>query len=378
MKRFYTFFAFIAVLAGIGILLYGCGGVASSLLTATNSGAIALTATLTGAAARSVSPVSKSIKAAGDMDDYSYCHDNPWYLDKLQIPSSYKVGLGETKIMQEDDYNSATAHTFSLGNVNGEAVSVSNPFVVDMTSGTFTISSGQSLPTPGTYTHMGNTIAYIEQTLTGALDPINPSEVSTGRLRVYPSTVNGIQAGDILLYDADEGWCWINRTTYALTPITSPRPGGSASGWDYPHIGNMITGEPTVETGVEVIQDSFWSLRTTNNLPTFMAAEAAALAANGYVFKDTMALGTPITIAAGNSYTLTLDFDISATVDGYFTGAMAVPGETGTFFWDDAFADGYFKPFLAFASGGDQTDGNGSPGFHPLPPTITATATSTN
>jgi len=374
MKRFYLLAAVIVL---IGFAFYGCAGVAGVATGGAGGGSLAMVATTSGAAARSVNVKAVS-KAAGDFNDPLYMHSNPWYKDKMQIPSAYKVGLVEFKFLTQDNYNDTSGYTVDFGNVNGSAPSVTNPIEIDLTTGSYNLLSGGSLPYANTYTHCGTTLVYLELWLTGCFSATDSTSRSTGKFRVYASTSGNIQAGDVLYYSNDT-WNWINPVTGALTPYTSSRPGGTASGWTYPFdpITQQVNGTPTPVASV--VQDSFWSLRPTNSLPAWMAGEAANNAANGYVFKDAMQLGSPIIIEDNKSYTGTLNFNIATTVDAYFTGGNAPTGETGTFFWDDVVNDGTYAPFLPFALGGD-SGGDGVHGqgfFIPLPPTITITMTST-
>lgn len=379
MKRFYLFAALIAVIAVISFVIYGCGGAAALISTTATGGGLSLLATKTTTpVARSI-PAKAVIKAAGDFNDMSYMHFNPWYKDKMMTPTAYKVGLIEFKMLTANNYNDAHAYTVDLGTVNGSAPSVTNPIVVDLTAGSYDLLDSGALPYAGTYTHCGSALVYLELWLNGCFSATDITSISTGKFRIYASTSGNMQAGDVLYY-SDNTWNWINPTTGALTPYTSARPGGTASGWTYPFdpFTGMINGNPVPVANV--VQDSFWSLRTTNAIPPWMAAEAATNAANGYVFKSTMTMGAPVVIQAGKNYRGTMNFNIATTVDAYFTGAFAPPGENGTFAWDDVKNDGVYSPFLPFALGGDQGgDGvNGQGYFSPQPPTITVSTTEIN
>lgn len=372
MKRFYLLAAVIVL---IGFALYGCGAVAGTTAATASGGTLAMVATETALGARSIA-IKAITKGQGDFNDPDYMHSNPWYKDKMMTPTAYKVGMMEFKFLTQNNYNDASGYTVDFGLVNGSAPSVTNPIEIDLTTGSYTMLSGGSLPYVGTYTYAGCTLVYLELWLDGCFSTTDPTVISTGKFRVYASTSGNIQAGDLLYY-SNSTWNWVNPTNGALTPYTSSRPGGAASGWTYPFdpITQQINGNPTPVASV--VQDSFWSLRPTNALPAWMAAEAATNAANGYVFKNTMLMGAPITIEAGKNYTGTMNFNVATTVDPYFTGAMAPTGETGTFFWDDVTDDDVYAPFLPFPLGDQGGNGvNGQGYFIPLPPTVTATATS--
>lgn len=379
MKKFYLLAVFIAVIAAISLTVYGCGGLAAVVTSAATSGGLTLLAATSTVAVRSVDFKGNNIKGPGEFDDYSYMHCNPYYLDKLQIPSSYVVGLAEMKFLTQNLYNDPAAYSCNLEESQGSPVSITSPLVVDMTNGTFTVLNNVGLPTAGVYTYQGVCLVYIQQEVTGCFSTTDISSISTGKFRVYASTSGNVQAGDILFY-ANDTWNWINPTTFTLTPYTSSRPGGTASGWDSPSVEGIPTAMPTKAAGVEVMQDQFWSLRPApaNTLMPWQAAIVATFVANNYQFKQANQLPTPITIVAGHSYTGTVTFNLAATGDAYFTGGNAIPGQTGTFFWDDVTPDGIFAPFLSRAHGGDADGENGPPTFSPLPPTVTPTITQTN
>lgn len=386
MRKFSTTAVFIVVIAAIGLILYGCSGTVttpSGSQTQAGSGSLNVGADLNGQSKEIKLPleVTEKFLAQTDFNNFYYNHMNPFFRDRLEAPHSYKVGMAEMKFLQENNYNSATAYTIPLGKVNGADPSVANPFVIDLSAGSFTIASGIKNPTPGTYTHMGINLVYIEQTLYGCFDTADPTKLEYGSFRVYPSTTGSIQAGDILFYK-DGVWNWLNPTTFALTPITSSRPGGTASGWNYTfNQQGQMTAAPAIATGVQVLQDSWWSLRTTNNLPVGLVATVAAFANNGYVTKEANQMNTPFIIQSGKSYTCTATFNVAATPDSFFTGANAIPdGDQGCFFWDDTYEDNVFKPFLSYANGGDLSPNTtlyGSPSFAPMPPTITFSSSQT-
>lgn len=377
MKRFYLLAVFIAVIAVISFVVYGCGGAAALISTTATGGGLTLLATKTTVIARSI-PAKAITKGAGDFDDPAYMHFNAWYKDKMMTPVAYKVGMAEFKFLTANNYDDTHGYTVDFGTVNGSAPSITNPIVIDLTTGSYDMLDDGALPYAGTYTYAGCKLVYLELWLTGCFSTTDITSISTGKFRIYASTSGNIQAGDVIYY-SDNTWNWINPATGALTPYTSARPGGTASGWTYPFdpITQEINGEPTPVASV--VQDSFWSLRPTNALPLWMAGEAATNAANGYVFKNVMLMGAPVIIQAGKNYTGTMNFNIAASVDPYFTGVLAPPGENGTFAWDDVKNDGIYSPFLPFDLGGDQGgDGvNGQGYFAPQPPTVTASTTET-
>lgn len=352
----------------LGFNLYGCGAAGTSVLS-TGTTAVSILGKASGLSGRVELPDVLSlagVKGAGDWQDTSYGHGNPWYFDRLQVPLSFVVGISELKFLTQNNYNDASAYTVNLGGT----YSVNNPKIVDLASSSNPLAD-QAAPSAGTYTHMGMTLVFVQQTLSGAFTS-NPNFIESRNIRLYASTSGKIQAGDVLM-EANGTWNWIKTADGSYVPISQDRPGGTASGWNTPTDG---FGNPTgssVEVA-SVVQDTWWSLRLANNLTNWQQTEVAAMAANNYVFKGQLAFASSFTIVTGHNYTMTMTFDVSVSPDQYVANVPTANG-TGTFFWDDVTNDGVFKPAVSFADGGDQNNGNGQPDWNMLPPTITLTVT---
>lgn len=351
----------------LSLTLYGCGGTGASVLS-TGTTLVAIRGQANGLNSRVELPEYLSLpgsKAAGDWQDTSYGHHNPWYKDRLMVPSSYVAGISELKFLTTNNYNDTNAATINLGGT----YSVDDPKEVTLTSGPVEMCDNAA-PPAGTYTHMGVTLVFVQQTIRGAFTS-NPNSIENRNIRLYASTSGNIQAGDVLMY-SNGTWNWIKTADGSYVPFTQDRPGGTASGWNTPIDGNgWPTGLPTA--AAQVVQDTWWSLRLTNDLTNWQQTEVAARAANNYVSKEILAFTNPFTIVVGHSYNATMLFDVSVSPDQYTSTIPAANG-TGTFFWDDATDDGIFKPGVSYANGGDQDDGvHGNPEWGIEAPTVTMT-----
>lgn len=360
----------VLVLFVLGFNLYGCGAAGTSVLS-TGTTAVSILGKASGLSGRMELPDVLSlagVKGAGSWQDVNYKHGSYWYFDRLQVPSSFVVGIFELRFLTQNNYNDASGYTVNLGGT----YSVDSPKEVDLASSSNPLAD-QAAPPAGTYTHMGFGLVFVQVTISGAFTS-DPNKLESRNIRLYASTSGKIQAGDVLI-EANGTWNWIKTADGSYVPISQDRPGGTASGW------NTIVdgyGNTTVTAVASVNQDTWWSLRLTNNLTVWQLEEVTAMAANNYVFKGQLAFTSSFTIVTGHNYTMTMTFNVSASPDQYVADIPAANG-TGTFFWDDATNDGVFKPAVSFANGGDQSDGvpghNEPPTWNVLPPTISLTAT---
>lgn len=377
MKRTYLLLGLILLIGLSAVSFYGCAAAGTTL----SSGSVGLTfgAAVSGLSGRFEAPeVLYSVsKAAGDQADPSYNHCNWWYKDMLQTPATYVVGTSDMRLLTTNNYNDSNA---CQADITAAGYTADSPYRLDMTAGTVTIQP-YGVPQPGTYTHMGITLIYLEQSVLGNFSTTNPNAATENKLiRIYASnsrpTVNGtlipstIQGGDVLIYD-NGVWNWI-KTDMTLSPITSARPGGTASGYDFPELTAAQR-----ETGVEVLQNMFWSVRTTNTFASAWCAmfqtQATNFAANNYVTKEVNQLPSSLVMSEGHTYTMTTTFNVAQNADLYMADIPAANG-AGTFFWEDVTQDGVFKPFLTYALGGDRGDGvHGDSEWFILPPTVTPT-----
>lgn len=348
-------------------LLYSCGSGGGGTIATIASGGITVVGQSNRAGAKIVQDLfAREISfAAGDFSDVNFGHFNPWYRDAAQIPSTFTVGITDCRILPAaaflggnggDDpaswnYNIAGFYALPLGGT----YSVSSPKIIDLGSPQ-NLAETSSLPSPGTYPYFGTTLIYVQFTIQGVFD--SSGIVKNRTLRLYASTVSPVLAGDVLIYD-NGVWNWINNSDGSYTPITSSRPGGTASGWNFPNNGLNITGAPTAVGSV--VQDTHWSIRASNTRPAWMVQTSDP-------YQGTLNLASPVVIEAGKKYTMTMTFDLTKTNNQYWAGHPAATGG-GIFVWDDINADGVFKPAID-----DNTGAYGQGDWAIEAPTITITA----
>lgn len=377
MKKF-SFYAILSLLfIALPLAYSGCGGGGVTSPTGTNSSnAVDLVMQMNNSAPHSVN-VPVSGKAAGDWNDPVYGHMNPWYRDAFQIPQACRFGIIEYKLLTTNNYNDANAYEIISYPESGYTVNSPYEVVMNDTTPVTAFQNTAAAISAGTYPYIAFTVIYVEVTVNADID--DGQGYIAHRFRIYMSTSqpagagSAIQAGDVVVYK-NNTWNWISNGLFV--PISNARPGGTASGWDIPHVGEMITGPPTLETGVQVVQDMNWSLRTTNDLPpewiTRINSQMHIISAEDYIFSPIGQLASPLVIStSGVSATVNMVINVTKTLpssESWAVGTAINPADlnangSGIFIWDDITEDNQFKPAINVGLGGDGAGGAHDEGY---------------